>query len=216
MRKYKGNQYRDVVLNYLDHLKPKFLFQWGFFWIAISPTRRYHSAGSWASILRNREYLSRPFGQGEYSCNYTLNFCMNCTGGPYNYCESNQYLSFFPSLKCKLKCLYLYWITYQLPKLLSLKVQYGSSLMDPVLLQETGNRSTCTTGNRSTWRKPAKLSRVKLDNTLLTYDQGSFNQITIRSRNRTLVTVVTNTCTTTVPQLINYLISPYYTLLLSR
>ena len=32
--------------------------------------------------------------------------------------------------------------------------------------------------------------RVKLDNTLLTCDQGNFNQITTRSRNRTLVTVV--------------------------
>ena len=41
--------------------------------------------------------------------------------------------------------------------------------------------------------------RVKLDNTLLTCDQGNFNQITARSRNRTLVTVVRDMCTTTVP-----------------
>ena len=41
--------------------------------------------------------------------------------------------------------------------------------------------------------------RDKLDNTLLTCDQGNLNQITTRSRNRTLVTVVKDTCTTTVP-----------------
>ena len=55
------------------------------------------------------------------------------------------------------------------------------------------------TGNRSTWRKPAMLGRFKLDNALLTCDQGNFNLITARSRNRTLVTVVRGTCTTTVP-----------------
>ena len=43
------------------------------------------------------------------------------------------------------------------------------------------------------------LGRVKLNNTLLTCDQGNFNQITARGRNRTLVTVVRDTCTTTVP-----------------
>ena len=43
------------------------------------------------------------------------------------------------------------------------------------------------------------LDRVKLDNTLLTCDQGNFNQITARSWNRTQVTVVRDTCTTTVP-----------------
>ena len=43
------------------------------------------------------------------------------------------------------------------------------------------------------------LGRVKLDNTLLTCDQGNFNQITARGRNRTLVTVVRDTSTTTVP-----------------
>ena len=42
------------------------------------------------------------------------------------------------------------------------------------------------------------LGRVKLDNTLLTCDEGNFNQITARSRNRTLVTVVRGTCSTTV------------------
>ena len=41
--------------------------------------------------------------------------------------------------------------------------------------------------------------RVKLGNTLLTCDQGNFNQITARSWNQTLVTVVRDTCTTTVP-----------------
>ena len=43
------------------------------------------------------------------------------------------------------------------------------------------------------------LGRVKLDNTLLTCDQGNFNQITARSRALTQVTVVRDTCTTTVP-----------------
>ena len=37
------------------------------------------------------------------------------------------------------------------------------------------------------------LGRDKLDSTLLTCDQGNFNQITARSRNRTLVTVVRDT-----------------------
>ena len=56
-----------------------------------------------------------------------------------------------------------------------------------------------TTGrNRSTQRKLAKLGGVKLDHTLLTCDQGNFNQITTRLWNRTLVTVVRDTCTTTV------------------
>ena len=52
--------------------------------------------------------------------------------------------------------------------------------------------------NRSTRRKPAMLGRVKLDYTLLTRDQGNFNQITAKSRKRTLVTVVRDTRTTTV------------------
>ena len=43
------------------------------------------------------------------------------------------------------------------------------------------------------------LGTVKLDNTLLTCGQGNFNQIATRSRNRTLVTVVRDLCTTTVP-----------------
>ena len=34
--------------------------------------------------------------------------------------------------------------------------------------------------------------------TLLTCDQGNFNHVTARSRNRTIVTVVRDTCTTTV------------------
>ena len=41
--------------------------------------------------------------------------------------------------------------------------------------------------------------RVKLDNILLAFDQSNFNQITSRSRNQTLITVVRDTCTTTVP-----------------
>ena len=47
--------------------------------------------------------------------------------------------------------------------------------------------------------------RVKLDNTLLTCDQGNLNQITARSRNRTLVTVVRDTCTITVHKTVNFL-----------
>ena len=43
------------------------------------------------------------------------------------------------------------------------------------------------------------LGRVKLDNTLLTCGQSNFNQVTAWSRNRTLVTVVGDTCATTEP-----------------
>ena len=43
------------------------------------------------------------------------------------------------------------------------------------------------------------LGGVKLDNTLLTCDQSNFNQITARSMNQTLLTVVRDMCTTTVP-----------------
>ena len=41
--------------------------------------------------------------------------------------------------------------------------------------------------------------RVKLDNTLLTCNQGNFNQITARRQNRTLFTAVRDTCTIAVP-----------------
>ena len=44
--------------------------------------------------------------------------------------------------------------------------------------------SVTTGGIRSTRRIPAMLGRLKLDNTLLTCDQGNFNEITARSRNR--------------------------------
>ena len=43
------------------------------------------------------------------------------------------------------------------------------------------------------------LGGYKLDNILFTCEQGNLNQITARSRNPTLVTVVRDTCTTTVP-----------------
>ena len=62
--------------------------------------------------------------------------------------------------------------------------------MGPVLLQE----ETGVLG-----KKLAMVGRDKLDNTLLTSNQGNFNQITAQSQNRTLVTVVRNTCTTAVP-----------------
>ena len=42
------------------------------------------------------------------------------------------------------------------------------------------------------------LGRVKLDNILLTYDKSNFNKITTRSRSRTLIKVVRDTCTNTV------------------
>ena len=69
-------------------------------------------------------------------------------------------------------------------------------------------RATChgssvtTGGNQSTSRKPAMLGRVKLDDTLLTCDQGNFNQITARSRNGILVTLVRHVhhhCGTSTP-----------------
>ena len=43
------------------------------------------------------------------------------------------------------------------------------------------------------------LGRVKLDNTLPACDQGNFTQITALNRNRALVSVVRDMCTTTVP-----------------
>ena len=43
------------------------------------------------------------------------------------------------------------------------------------------------------------LGRVKPGNTLLTSDISNFKQITARSRNRPLVTVVRDTCTSVVP-----------------
>ena len=88
------------------------------------------------------------------------------------------------------ECFYFYWITLSatvavLPRGPVKATIYGSSVT--------------TGGNWSTWRKPAILGKVKLDNTLLTCDQGNFNQITAQSQNRTLVTVMRETCTTTVP-----------------
>ena len=46
------------------------------------------------------------------------------------------------------------------------------------------------------------LGRVKLDNIFLTCNQGNFNQVTTRSRNQTLVTVVRYvhySCATSTP-----------------
>ena len=90
----------------------------------------------------------------------------------------------------RVTCLYLYWIT--------LPATWAVLPRGPV--RATPHRSSVTTGgNRITRRKPATLGRVKLENTLLTCDKGNFNQIAALSRNRTLVTVVRDTCTTTVP-----------------
>ena len=95
-----------------------------------------------------------------------------------------------PMPKVKVKYLYLYWIT--------LPVTRAVLPESPIRAMLHGS-SVTPRGNRSTRRKPAMLSRVKLDNTLLTCDQGNFHQITARSRNSTLATVVRDTCTTTDP-----------------
>ena len=96
-------------------------------------------------------------------------------------------------LSCWVKvkwCVYLYWIT--------LSASWAALPRGSV--RATRHGSSVTTGrNQSTWRKPAMLGRVKLDNPLLTCDQGNFNQITPRSRNRTLMIVVRDTHAVTVP-----------------
>ena len=90
-----------------------------------------------------------------------------------------------------LKCLYLYWI--------ALSAIWAVLPKGPVRANPHGSSVTAG-GIRNTRRKPAMLGRVTLDNTLLTCDKGNFNQITAGSRNRILVTVVRDTCTTTLPQ----------------
>ena len=101
-----------------------------------------------------------------------------------------KHLMTSPSVEVKGKYLYLYWIT--------LSANWAVLLRGPVRTTPHGS-SVTTEGNRVFQRKPAMLGRVKLDNTLLTCDQGNFNRITARSRNWTLVTTVRDTCTTTVP-----------------
>ena len=93
-------------------------------------------------------------------------------------------------VKVRVECLCLYWIT--------LSATGGGLPRGPVRAIPHGS-SVTTGGNLSTRTKPAMLGRVKLDNTLLTCDKGNFNQITARSRNRTLITMVRGTCTTTLP-----------------
>ena len=94
------------------------------------------------------------------------------------------------NIKVKVKCLYLYWIT----------LSATEAVLPRGPVRSTPHGSSVTTGgNRSTRRKPEMLGRVKLDNTRLTCDQGNFSHITARSQNRTLVTVMRDTCTTTVP-----------------
>ena len=66
----------------------------------------------------------------------------------------------------------------------------------PVRVTPHGS-SVTTRGNRSTWRKPVMFGRFKLENTLLTCDQCNLNQVTACSRNRTPVTKLRGTCTTT-------------------
>ena len=72
------------------------------------------------------------------------------------------------------------------------------SLRGPVRVSPHGS-SVTTGGNWSTWRKPAMPGRVKLDNTLLTCDQGNFNQITARSRYQKLFTEVKERYASTLP-----------------
>ena len=60
--------------------------------------------------------------------------------------------------------------------------------------------SVTTEGYQTTHRKPAMLGRVKLSKVLLTCDQSYFNQITALSRIQTLVTMMTDTCTATMPK----------------
>ena len=89
-----------------------------------------------------------------------------------------------------MKWLYLYWIT----------LSATTAVLPRSPLRSTPRGSSVTTGgNRSTRRKPAMFGRDKLDNILLTCDQGNFNQITECCRNRTPITLVKDTCTTTVP-----------------
>ena len=88
-----------------------------------------------------------------------------------------------------IKCLYLYWIT--------LWAKSAVLPRDPA--RATLDGSSDTTGeNRSIRRKSAVFGRDKLNNTLLTCHRRNFNQITELSRNRTLVAMVKETCTTTV------------------
>ena len=119
---------------------------------------------------------------------------INATYIQLNSAELDLYLAFRFSLtwikKVKVKCLHLNWIT--------LSAIWAVLPRGPVRATTPLVSSVTTGGNRSTRRKPAMLGRVKLDNSLVTCDQGN-NQITAWSLNRTLVTVVRDACTTTVP-----------------
>ena len=67
-------------------------------------------------------------------------------------------------------------------------ISYSRVILPGGPVRATFQDSSVTTGvNWSTRRKPAIFGRVKLDNTLLTCNQGNLNQITARSRNRALV-----------------------------
>ena len=73
-------------------------------------------------------------------------------------------------VKVKVKYLYLQWITRQTTKAVLPR--------HPVRATLHGS-SVTTEGNRSTRRKPVMLGKVILDSTLITCDQGIFNQITL-------------------------------------
>ena len=107
--------------------------------------------------------MARQFGKGSLM-NSKSKLCQGSPGA----CSDGRVW------KVQVKCLYLYWITL-------------------LFTQAVLHKSSATTGgNRSTQRKPAMFGWVKLDSTLLTFEQGNFNQIYISawSRSRTFVTVL--------------------------
>ena len=95
----------------------------------------------------------------------------------------------------KLKCLYLYWKTLSATQAVLL-------MGDPSWVQCYYRRKpeyseeTGVLGENLRCLVESNWTRIFSNVALI---KGNFNQITARSRNRTLVTVVRDTCTTTVP-----------------
>lgn len=87
-------------------------------------------------------------------------------------------------------CLYLYWINVSATR---------SDFFRGQVRDTPHGCSVTAVGNRRIPKKPAMFSTVKQDNTILTCDKGSFNQIRARGWNRTLVKLVRDSCTTTLP-----------------
>ena len=65
--------------------------------------------------------------------------------------------------------------------------------------RDCDEKADTTGGNWSTQRKSVMLAGVKLYNILLTCDKGRFHQITAWSQDQTLLTVMGDRYTTTVP-----------------